>query len=113
MYKIYDEYTHPKSDKYRLKDFSRVKISEKEDLENPFPTEKEIIIRDLELNYDNISNRIKLFNDNISNLNQFIVDFQKSLGYVIDNGVYELKGRCIIDEKLSYKMKIKTRLCLR
>lgn len=100
LYKIVDESGYPSNDKYRLKYFMRVKISNEEELENPFP-EKEDIIKDLELKYDDISKQISNFEENINSLNCLIEKFQQSLTPIIDKDILGLKGSCYIEKELN------------
>ena len=101
LYKIFDESKYPSNDKYRLKDFSKVKISEKEELENPFPEKKEEIIQNLESKYEHIINQIQIFKENINSLNCLIKEFQKSLLPIIHKDVRFLKGSCYLEKELN------------
>lgn len=101
FYKIFDESKSPNSDRYRLKDFNIVKISDEEELENPFPEKKEDIIKDLESKYEDISKQINKFKENINSLNCLIEKFQQSLTPIIDRNILGLKGSCHIEKELN------------
>jgi hypothetical protein len=102
LFKIVDEFQHPKSNEYRLTHFDKETFNGVV-IENPFPENEEIIIKDIIGRYSDLANQIKDFENDIKKLNELILDFQVSLRFVIDNSVTGLKGSCPKEKQLSYR----------
>lgn len=105
LFKIVDDDSH-NSSRDRLKNFEPIDI-ENERLRNPFPSNQEIIYKDMQDKYSEIIKSIEDFKSDIAKLNEVVTAFQASLSFVIDTSEIELKGSCPI-ERPNYKTEIKS-----
>jgi hypothetical protein len=108
LYKIVEANTPNKNSDYSLSHLDRIKISENEDLYNPFPEKENDIIQDLKLNYSNNRKVMDEFDRDITTVNTLILEFQNSLRSIIDNSITGLKGSCTKEKQLSYFYGIKS-----
>jgi hypothetical protein len=99
--KIVEENRNPNIQEQRFKRLDKENFNGSE-VENPFPNKKESITQDLIRRFPDLANRINDFNIDIIIFNRLISDFQKSLRFVIDNGVTGLKGSCPKEKQLSH-----------